>query len=257
MNEAVPLAGEPLGLLLLVLGGLVAGTINVLAGGGTLLTLPLLIVLGVPPTVANGTNRVAILAQNVVATSRFHGSGHLPRGIILRLLPTTLVGALAGAFVASRLDDDTFRPILGVLLAVMAGSLLLDPSRWLKEGPDGEPDVPVWIYLAFLGVGFHGGFIQAGLGFLALAALVPGLGLDLVRANAVKVTLVLCLTIPALAIFAMEGRVDWLAGAALALGNAGGGLLGHRLAVTRGPGWIRWILVVMVVVSAGFILFGH
>lgn len=231
-------------------GGLFAGVVNVMAGGGSLVTLPLLVFLGVPPTVANGTNRVALLLQNTTAVAGFHRAGRLPWRLTGRTVIATLLGAAVGAVVASRLSNEAFRPILGVILIVMAAFLLLGPSRWLE--PKGDPERPLgWrMHLAFFGIGIWGGFIQAGIGFFILAALVLGLGLDLVRANGVKVALVLIYTVLALGVFALEGKVDWIAGAILAAGNGLGGYLGARLSIRKGATWIRWFLVAAVVVSA-------
>ena len=241
---------HPLSALALLAGGLFAGIVNVMAGGGSLVTLPLMIFLGLPPTVANGTNRVALLLQNATATWGFHRAGRLPWRITARTVVVTIIGAVVGALVASRISNAAFRPILGVVLIVMALFLLVKPSRWLE--PKGNPDRPLsWrMQLAFFGIGIYGGFIQAGIGFFLLAALVLGLGLDLVRANAVKVTLVFAYTVLALAIFAISGKVDWLAGAVLAVGNGLGGYLGARLTILKGAPWVRWVLVLAVVASA-------
>jgi uncharacterized protein len=241
---------EPIALVALLVGGLIAGIINSMAGGGSLITLPLLVFAGLPPTVANGTNRVAVVVQCVTAVFGFARSGYLPRPAVARTAMPTVLGALIGAFVASHLSDAAFRPILGVVLLVMAGVVALKPSRWLGDpGASPRPMRPA-LFLAFFAAGAYGGFIQAGVGFLLLAALVPGMGLDLVRANGVKVALALVLTVMALGVFVVAGQVDWRAGGVLAVGNGIGGYVGARLAVRLGAPWIRWVLFAMVAASA-------
>lgn len=236
---------------LLFLVGLVAGTLNVIAGGGSMLTLPVMIFLGLPPTVANGTNRVAILVQNVGASWSFHRRRLIPPGWLFLAGPPAVAGAVAGTLVAVRIGDLAFQRVLAVLLVVLAAWMLWKPAA--LEGA-GKADPPVGRRrLLFAGgfflVGFYGGFIQAGVGFVILALAAAG-GLDLVRGNALKVTLVLFFTPLALGIFAWTGKVDWAMGAALAAGNLLGGLLGVRLQVLKGQTWVRKVVTAVIVVFA-------
>ena len=202
---------------MLFLAGLVAGTLNVIAGGGSMLTLPVMIFLGLPPAVANGTNRVAILVQNIGATSSFRRRG-LISAPWLRLVRRWM---LWNPLVPSR-EDDAPPP----------------PSR----------QTPLFAAL-FLMVGFYGGFIQAGVGFIILAATSLG-GLNLVRGNAVKVALVLAYTPLSLALFAWQGKVDWAMGAALAAGNLVGALAGVRLQVLKGHRWVRGVVTITILAFA-------
>jgi hypothetical protein len=239
--------------LVLFLTGLVAGTVNVVAGGGSLLTLPVMIFLGLPATVANGTNRVAILAQNLVAVGRFRREGFFETGWLKLAGPPALAGALLGAWLAVRIGDATFETILAlVMVAVAAGSLARRPGSGGREDVAGPPPglrSRAVLALAFFGVGFYGGFIQAGLGFLLLA-LTTAAGLDLVRGNALKVLLALLFTPFVLLLFSAGGKVDWGMGAALAAGNALGAVMGVRVTVARGHEWVRRAVVVLAVVFA-------
>lgn len=239
-------------LILLFVAGLAAGTVNVLAGGGSLLTVPVLIFLGLPATVANGTNRVAILAQNVGASWGFHRRGRLDTRWLRPALVPTLIGALAGAWLATRVSDEAFQRILA---GVMIGAALWMVVRAPRGADDLHAEPPTtaagrWaLTFAWLVVGVYGGFIQAGLGFLILAV-VSAAGLDLVRGNALKVTLVLAYTPFALLVFALDGLVDWRFGAALAAGNLVGGQIGVHLTVLKGQAWVRRVVVAAVVVFA-------
>lgn len=239
-------------LLLLFCAGAVAGTVNVLAGGGSLLTVPALIFLGLPPTVANGTNRVAILVQNVGATWGFHRRGRLDGRWVRPALLPTLMGALLGAWVATRISDAAFQRILaGVMIGAALWMVLRAPADAVDSGagPPRSTGARVALAAAWFGVGFYGGFIQAGIGFVILAV-VSAAGLDLVRGNALKVAVVLSFTPFALAVFALEGLVDWRLGTALAAGNLVGGQMGVHLTVLKGQAWVRRVVVAAVVVFA-------
>jgi uncharacterized membrane protein YfcA len=238
-----------------VAAGFVCGFINTLAGSGSLITLPLLIFLGLPATVANGTNRVAILLQNIVGVSSFRQQKVLDlRGGLLLAIPA-VVGSLVGAQIAVTLNEETMRRVIGVLMVVMLIVILARPKRWL-EGHGAEVTRrlrwPQWAIFFLIGV--YGGFIQAGVGIFLLAGLVLGAGYDLVRANAVKVLIILCFTVFALAVFVINDEVRWTVGLILAAGNMLGAWIASRMAVRRGAGFVRWILVGVVAVSAVILL---
>jgi len=252
---------EPLAFVLLFAAGTVAGTINVLAGGGSFLTLPLLIFLGLPPTVANGTNRVAILVQNVGAVWSFDRHGVMDWSWIRRAALPALAGAGLGTWAAIRIGDASFQRILATLMIVFAVVMLLDPLRnRIKRGAAAvdnqaaEDAAParlsgVAFSATFFGVGVYGGFVQAGVGFFILALAMLA-GFDLVRGNALKVLVVLVFTPLVLVLFAMAGKVDWGMGIALAGGNLLGGLTGTHLTVLKGHAWVKRVVVVMIVVFA-------
>lgn len=235
--------------LLLIIVGLVAGILNVLAGGGSFLTLPMLIFLGLPPSLANGTNRVGILLQNVGAVWSFRRQGVATHGLAPWVAVPATLGAILGATLALWLSDRAFQQILAFLMVVVTLGSLLWTSRGAPEGTEpARPNLAVLVVGAFAS-GVYGGFVQAGVGFLVLAVATWG-GLDLVRGNAVKVLAILCLTAQALLIFAWQGRVDWVLGGCLAIGTLSGGILGARLTVLAGNRWLRWVVTFMVLVFA-------
>ncbi|MBT8403603.1 MAG: sulfite exporter TauE/SafE family protein [Gemmatimonadetes bacterium] len=238
-------------LVLLYGAGLVAGTLNVIAGGGSLLTIPVLIFVGVPPTVANGTNRIAILAQNVGATWAFHRRSLVEREWLRPALVPTLAGALVGAYLATEVSDEAFQRILAGVMVVAALWMLVRPPRAATGDEAASPSGAraLVLSMAWFAVGVYGGFIQAGLGFVILA-LLSGAGLDLVRANAIKAALVLAYTPIALGLFALQGLVDLGLGLALALGTLTGSQIGVHLTVLKGQEWVRRVVVVAVVVFA-------
>ena len=237
-------------LSLLVLAGFVAAVINTLAGGGSFLTLPLLIFLGLPAGEANGTNRLGVVAQNVAAVWGFQRAGALDwrYGLRVALLPTA--ASVLGAWLALQTGDREFRRILALLMVGLTLWTLLAPHlsrRGLSTGArEPRPWAAFWVFLA---AGFYGGFVQAGVGFLLLAATTLA-GLDLVRGNAVKVLVVLLVTVVALAVFAWEGQVRWLEGTALGLGSVAGSIVGVRLAVIKGDRWLERFVSAAIVTFA-------
>jgi len=237
--------------LIIVGAGILAGFINTVAGGGSLLTLPALMLAGLPPSLANGTNRIGIVFQSASATLRFYRAGSLDLKLCGELLLPTLIGALAGAYLATLIEDAMLEPlILGVLLLI-ALLFTLRPS-WVApsaEQSDANPLPRPLVWMAFVCVGFYGGFLQAGVGFLLLSALAGMLRLDLARANAIKVALVLPYTAMALVIFVWAGHVAWTLGFILAFSSVLGARLGVHVALTR-THWLRWLVLAAVIASA-------
>jgi hypothetical protein len=235
--------------VLLVAGGLFAGTVNTLAGGGSLLTVPLLVLAGVPGNVANGSNRVGILASNLSATASFRRLGVSGVSRALPVLIAVVAGSFVGSVAVSGLADETFERVFGVLMIPLLFLALRPPK--IRTDEHGVPAwSPVVTALVFFGVGVYGGAFQAGIGLLLVLALSRS-GMDLVVANSVKVVVVLCITVTALPVFIIGGRIDWGPALVLAAGFACGGALGARLTVQGGERLIRPVLAVAVVALAG------
>jgi uncharacterized membrane protein YfcA len=233
--------------LALLGAGLVAGFVNTVAGGGSVVTIPVLVEL-FDASIANGTNRIAILMQNIVGVARYHGGGAVPWKRVLPLVPAVLVGAVAGAWVATRIDADAMQRVFAFVIVLVAASVLIKPSRW-EGGTEPRLHEP-WRSIVFAAIGFYGGFVQAGVGFLILGGLVIGGGLGLIKGNAGKVLLILLYTPVALLLFAGADQVNLQAGLVLGVGNMTGAFLASTLALKRGAGWIRWVLVIAAVAAA-------
>jgi len=236
---------EPWYFPLLAVAGVAVGFLNVMAGGGSLISMPLLIFLGLEPALANGTNRVAILVQNVTAVSSFRSRGYSEMRRSLGLALCTVPGAVTGALAAVVVDPILFKRILGsVLVAAVILILRQKPSTAVEDGGASHPFLA---HLAMVGVGFWGGFLQAGVGFLIMPILYQLLRLDLIRVNMHKVFIVGIYTIPVLLVFALQDKVWWLGGMALAVGNATGARLATRVTITHGERAIRVVFVVAVI----------
>ncbi|MCF8232102.1 MAG: sulfite exporter TauE/SafE family protein [Bacteroidales bacterium] len=235
--------------------GILVGFINTLAGSGSVISLPLLIFLGLPANVANGTNRVALIMQNIVGVSSFYRKGKLDTGHGWVPSIAAVIGALVGANIAADLNEEVMEKAIGVLMVIMFFVILYKPNRWITEKREVKSQ-NVWLQMVvFFLVGVYGGFIQAGVGIFLLAALVLNAGYDLVRANALKLLIVLIYTPFALAVFVLNDQVWWIYGLILGVGTMIGSFLATRFALKWGPKYIRYILLFMIVVSA-FKLFG-
>ena len=240
---------------LILVAGFIAGIINTIAGSGSLITLPLLIFLGLPAGVANGTNRVGILLQNVVGTASYKRQGVLDSRGAIWLSASAIVGAIIGAQIAVDLDEELLRRSIGIVMVLMLGVVLLRPERWLKGVFEVMERPPSWqAHLSMFFIGIYGGFIQAGVGAFLLGVLVMVVGYDLVRANAVKVLVVLIFTVFALGVFVRNGQVDWGIGLVLASGNMLGAWVAARLAVEKGAPWVRKVLIATIAFASAYML---
>lgn len=236
--------------ILIVTGvGMAAGFINTVAGGGSSITLPMLMFLGLPPNVANGTNRIAILLQSIVGVQTFRKGRVLNYRYGWKLSVPSALGAIAGAMVAVEISDNYMRWIITGIMVGMLLMVVFNPEAWVRAHA-GEVAVNTGTgqYAVFFIIGFYGGFIQVGVGFLLLAGLVLGSGLDLVRANALKVLIVLVYTIIALYIFWNNNQVHLWMGLILGAGSMAGAYAGARFTIRGGARYVRYFLVFMLVV---------
>lgn len=242
---------EAIHVVLLLGGGFLAGIINTMAGGGSLLTVPLLVFADVGGNAANGSNRVGVLAGSLSATHTFKRLGVAGWVGIGRILVPTIAGAMVGSLLISRLADDSFERVFGV---VMIPVLLLslhkpDPNK-LQDRRQWAP----WLTtLVFFAVGIYGGAIQAGIGLVLIVALTRA-GIDIVTTNHIKVIVTFVYTLFVLPVFIVSGDVYWLPAIVLATGLIVGAFVGARITVAGGERVVRPVLVVSVIAMAGRLL---
>ncbi len=235
--------------LALIGTGLAAGFINTTAGGGSMLSLPLLMFIGLPANVANGTNRIAILLQNVIGVNTFRQKKVLDIKSDYRLAIPAVAGSVIGALFAVQIDVELLKKVIAGLMVVMFFVVVLKPDVWVKDRAGEVNPKPTAIqYVIFFFIGLYGGFIQLGVGFFLLAGLVLGGGYNLVKANAVKVLIVLIYTIFSLGIFIYNKQVDIVAGLILAAGNMAGAWLGVHFSVKGGARYVRYVLILALVI---------
>jgi len=228
--------------------GVVAGFLNVMAGGGSLLTVPVMVFMGLPGPVANGTNRIAILAQNITAVTTFFRRGFSDFRLSLSLAACAMPGAILGAMIGARLEGVWFNRTLAIVMLGVMLIMALDKGKNPDQAAS-EPSRKQLIrgHLAMVGVGFYGGFIQLGVGFIIMPVLHRVMGLDLVRTNMHKVFIVMAYTSVALLVFASQVEILWIVGLALALGNSIGGWIATRVQIKQGDGIINIVLNVVII----------
>ncbi len=247
--------------ILVLMGvGMCAGFINAMAFGGSMLTVPILIYLiptipsipiGTEATVlANGTNRVAILLQNLSAIFAYRRKGVSNFRHAMFLAIPAVVGASIGALIGTETPDKAFKPILAIVMVTMLFLTFFNPTEWLYQrvNPSGVQYRIITIIALFF-VGMYGGFIQIGTGLLIITSLRILDGEDLVITNAHKVFIVFFYTIIALVVFLSKGQVNWVLGLTLAIGTSTGAWIGSHMAVKMGDKWIKVVLVIAVVAS--------
>lgn len=241
--------------LLLFVVGSIAGFVNVNAGGGSTITLPTMIFLGLDSAVANGTNRVAILIQNIFAVSSFRKQEVHQFRESLKLSYITIPGAVAGALISIRISDEWFQRILALIMIAIILSMFLPGTQKTYTASVSAARQRRLIYVVLFFIGFYGGFIQVGVGFLFMAALYHILKISLLHVNMHKVFIILIYTIPSLAVFALSGKVNWLVGTCLAAGNGLGAWFGAKASVKGGERLIRIVLAVAIFLMAVKMLF--
>ncbi len=237
--------------VLLVVVGFIVGFINTVAGGGSLISLPVLIFLGLPPSIANGTNRIAIVIQNAIGVAGFKSKGVSTFPFNVYLGSSALLGAILGAQIAVDIKGETFNRILAVIMVVVVLLIVFKPRINLADMQERLTGKYLWIgIIAFFFIGIYGGFINAGIGFVILLFLHYVNRMSLVRANATKVAVVFIYTLAALAVFYYNDKILWKVGLVLAIGNGAGAWFSSRISVSRGDNYIKGFLIVMVVVMA-------
>lgn len=242
---------DPLLLLLLALAGFIAGAVNTVAGGGSNLTLPVLMMLGLPAEVANGTNRVGVTMQCIVGLAGYDKYQTLDRPAVAPILVPTVAGGVIGALGAALMPGLYLKPLLLGTILLMSLIILVRPG--IIAPPPGtvalSPRDNPTAWWGLFGAGVYGGFVQAGVGFILLAALAGGLRYDLLRANALKTVCALAFTSVALLIFIAFDQVWWIPGLALAAGSMLGAHLAVRVAVRVPQHYLKWFLFAMTVAA--------
>lgn len=234
-------------IVLLLASGILVGIINTLGGGGSVITMSLFMAMGMPIGIANGTNRIAVLLQNLSATIAFLRKGmlHIKSGVLLSL--PAILGNIFGALVATEVSESVFKICLSVVLAVILIYLLLGKDNEQVTGGHGLK-IRWWHYIIFFIIGFYGGYIYIGLGFLILALAIWTMKLDIITANVIKGFVIFLSTPFALAVFVYNGQVEWMAGLLHGAGNILGALLASHWAMSWGVKFVRWFTLFIIVV---------
>lgn len=235
--------------VILLLGGVVAGIVNTVAGGGSTLTVALLVLTGVPGASANASNRIGVLTSNFTAVASFRRQGVGSLRTAWPVLLPAVTGSLVGSFAISRVTDAAFERVFAilmvplVLLALRKPAVSRDANAWSQRTT----------IVVFFAIGIYGGAVQAGIGLVLLAALTRA-GFDLVEANSIKVLVTLIVTAVALPVFVLSGLIVWVPALTLAIGFSIGGWAGAYVAVAGGERLIRIAMVIAALVLAASML---
>ena len=233
--------------VLLISVGVIAGGLNTIAGGGSMLTLPLLIFMGLPSAEANASNRVAIIFQNIFAVKGFQSKGVSVFPYAIWAALSACIGAVFGAIIAANIEDAVFNKILAIIMVLVGLSTILKPLFSKKNAEElfSKKKNVISIGLFFF-IGIYGGFIQAGVGFLIIATLSIVHGIGMARLNSIKVFVALAYTVIAIGVFIYEDLIRWEYGLVLAIGNALGGWFVSRWSVSIPDNYVRAFLLVTI-----------
>ena len=234
---------------ILFLAGLISGSINAIAGGGSLLTLPILIFLGLPPSVANGTNRVQLIFAQFFSVYGFKSKGIYNYKFSLWLAVSAVIGSLIGAKIAIELPEEFFKKILSVIMFLVMINMIFKKEKIQIENSTKIEKKKLSIFLFFF-IGMYGGFIHAGVGFLMILILSGVNGLGIVRANSIKVFVALLFTICAFGIFILENKVQWEYGINLAIGSSIGGWITSRWSFNKSEKIIKYVVYIIICILA-------
>ena len=240
----------------LIVSGVLVGFINTLAGGGSIISLSILMFLGLPANIANGTNRIAILGQTLTGVASFKQQKVLDfrKGIILAI--PAIIGSLVGAGIAVDINEKIFEIAVAIIMIFMLFFILYKPNKLLYGRKELiEKKIGFSQILIFFLIGVYGGFIHVGVGYFLLAGIVIGAGYDLVKANAIKVLIVLLYTPFTLLIFILDDQINWKYGLILTIGTFIGAFVASRLAVSKGVNFVRWVIVIVILLTSAH-LFG-
>lgn len=234
--------------LFLAIIGFLAGTLNTLAGGGSLISLPILIFMGLPPSVANGTNRIAVLVQGIANVAGYRSKGmEVSSRFIWYLSGAAIIGTLIGSKLAVEIDERLFNRILAGVMFAMVLLMLFQPKVSLSsisERLSGK--YGIWGTVAFFFIGIYGGFIQAGTGIFMLLALSSINRLTLMKSNVIKAVVMFAYTCAAVIFFGLSGKLNWEIGLTLASGQAVGGWFISRWSVDKGDGIVKILMILVI-----------
>lgn len=240
----------------LIIAGVFIGFLNTLAGSGSLISLPLFIFFGLDPNTANGTNRIALFMQSVSAVSGFKKNDvfEIKEGIFYGI--PAVMGAIVGAFIAVETKPHILNYFIGAILLIMLVFLSLNPQRWIISHENNQRTKPkCWQFILFFALGVYAGFLQAAVGFFWIAALVLSAGYNLVKANAVKMFIIMLYMPITAIIFALNGQVDIKYGLLLGIGTIVGARIAVKTSISKGSPFIRYILLLAILASAIKIFF--
>lgn len=241
-------------LLLLFLAGLFAGTVDAIAGGGGLISLPVLLSIGMPPHIAFGTNKLQGMIGTFVATLKYYRHGYISLKKIYSGIAFGLLGGIAGSVAAQVMSSDILRKIIPIFLFIILIYTVCSPRMGLK---DNKPKMNEFIFYLIFGfaLSFYDGFLGPGTGSFWVFALTFFLGFNLIKATAYTKVFNLNSSFIAMICFAIGGNIDYRVGLVMAAGQIIGGRLGAHLAISKGARVIRPIFLGVVSLTISTLIY--
>jgi uncharacterized membrane protein YfcA len=234
-------------IVILLISGLVVGFINTLAGGGSAISLTVFMALGLPVQAANGTNRIAILMQNLSSTATFSSKGMIDWRSGVRLAVPAIAGTVVGSQIAAtQISDSVFRVCLAVVMLSVLVFTVFGNRIFRRTGAEARGISPL-MYVVFFLIGVYNGFIFVATGYLILLATMGLMHLDIVKANVLKNFIILITMAFSLVVFVLNGDVDWVFGLVHGAGNMVGAFLASHYAIGWGTKFLRWFMVAIVI----------
>jgi len=242
-----------------IIGAFIAGSINTLAGNGSAITLTILTeILGLPPNVANGTNRVGIFTQSAIASVVFYKNGKLNLKPNRKYIITIIIGAVAGGVLAISVSNEQFKSFFKFMMVFMLLAILIKPKRWLRSTD--ESFKPKWYFYVpvLFALGFYGGFIQMGMGVFFLIIMVLGIRINIIESNAIKGFVIGLYTFLLILLFHYQGMIDWKLGGIMAIGQTLGGFLTAKFAskYKKADQIAYYVLIVVMLIAIAKLFFG-
>ena len=240
-----------------IVSAMIAGGINTFAGNGSAITLTILTeILGLPPNIANGTNRIGVFTQCTASSWVFYKKGKLNVANNRKYFVPILLGAIIGGWLAINVSNEQFRAVFKFMMVFMLAAVLVKPKRWLRETEiDFKPKVYLYFPVLFA-LGFYGGFIQMGMGIFFLIIMVLVMRMNITESNALKGFVIGLYTLVLIVIFHYQGMIDWKLGGLMAIGQTMGGFLAARFATkSKKADQIAYYVLVVVLVLAVIKLF--
>jgi len=237
---------------LTILAGFVAGIINTLAGSGSVVTLSMLSFLGLPSSIANGTNRIGVLFQSFTGFFTYKKKAKIDVSNKKGLIASCVLGSIVGSKIAVEINEFYLNLFFSVTMVCLLLTILLNSKSWLAEQAKDKKQPPLLITIPlFFLIGIYGGLFQAGVGILLLTSLILGQGLNLKQANGIKLLIVMLYIVPSLMVFYFNGQLAWAYGFLLAIGQVAGAYLAATFATQfpRANVYIHRLLIVVLVVS--------
>jgi len=234
--------------LLLIVTGAFGGFLNTVASSGSAVTLPVMIALGLPPMLANATNRVPVLFGFAAAVWKYHQADQLPWRVGFKMSLPLVMGAVLGAFSASYLSDMKTGMLTTIAVALALIVVFCNPSRWLNADQSfrtRETSLPVMASLFFVGV--WAGLIVLDSGIYVLGVLVLLAHFPIREANAIKALGIGLAALLSVVVFSVRGEIDWTWAFPLSVGGVMGSLIGTRFALGQNATkWVFWMLVLVL-----------